>query len=101
MRNSRAGTDGAGSQNLPAPPPAPSQAHAPKPAESAPDDLGNPEFSARQTLNGPVRSLGSPVDTPKRWRSSTRYWPTDPDNEDARSWKKKIREAQAAEAALK
>jgi serine/threonine protein kinase len=77
------------------------ETRAPKPGESGPDDLGNPEFSAKQTLNGPVRTL---------WESG-RYAPAlalvnqvlanDPTNEDARSWKKKIREAQAAEAALK
>jgi hypothetical protein len=77
------------------------EARAPKPGESGPDDLGNPEFSAKQTLNGPVRSL---------WESG-RYGPAlalvdqvlanNPTNEDARGWRKKIRAAQAAEAALK
>ena len=45
------------------------EAHAPKPGESGPDDLGNPEFSARQTLNGPVRALWESGRYARRWRS--------------------------------
>ena len=82
----------------PAPPPA---TVAPKPGDSGPNDIGNPEFSARQTLNGPVRS---------RWESGryaealalvNQVLANNPDNPDARAWKKKIRDAQEAEAALK
>ena len=43
-------------------------ARASKPGESGPDDVGNPEFSARQTLRGPVRSLWESADMPKPWR---------------------------------
>ena len=82
----------------PAPPPA---TVAPQPGESGPNDIGNPEFSATQTLNGPVRS---------RWESGryaealalvNQVLANNPDNPDARAWKKKIRDAQEAEAALK
>jgi hypothetical protein len=84
------------------PPPVVPEAHTSKHQDPpAPEDVVNPEVSAKQILNGPVRTL---------WESG-RYAPAlalvdkvladDPTNEDARSWKKKIREAQAAEAALK
>jgi serine/threonine-protein kinase len=75
--------------------------HAPKPGESGPDDLGNPEFSARQTLNGPVRSLWESGRYAQAMTLVNLVLANDPSNDDARSWKKKIREAQAAEAALK
>ena len=73
----------------------------PKPGESGPDDVGNPEFSARQTLNGPVRSLWESGRYAQALSLVNQVLSEDPNNEDARSWKKKIREAQAAEAALK
>jgi eukaryotic-like serine/threonine-protein kinase len=88
----------------PAPVPAPVPVHetrAPKPGESGPDDLGNPEFSARQTLNGPVRSLWESGRYAQALALVNQVLSEDPNNDDARSWKKKIREAQAAEAALK
>jgi serine/threonine-protein kinase len=73
----------------------------PQPGESGPDDLGNPEFSARQTLNGPVRSLWESGRYSQAMALVNQVLAGNPDNEDARIWKKKIREAQAAEAALK
>ena len=81
-----------------APPPEPDAA---KPGQSGPGDIGNPEFSARQTLNGPVRS---------RWESGrysealalvNQVLTNNPNNAEALAWKKKIRDAQEAEAALK
>jgi len=77
------------------------ETRAPKPGESGPDDLGNPEFSARQTLNGPVRTLWESGRYGQALALVNQVLANDPTNEDARSWKKKIREAQAAEAALK
>jgi histone deacetylase complex regulatory component SIN3 len=73
----------------------------PKPGGSGPDDVGNPEFSARQTLNGPVRSLWESGRYAQALALVNQVLSSDPGNEDALSWKKKIREAQAAEAALK
>jgi eukaryotic-like serine/threonine-protein kinase len=81
-----------------APPPEPDAA---KPGQSGPGDIGNPEFSARQTLNGPVRS---------RWESGrysealalvNQVLTNNPNNAEALAWKKRIRDAQEAEAALK
>jgi hypothetical protein len=74
---------------------------APKPGESGPNDLGNPEFSAKQTLNGPVRSLWESGRYAQALGLVNQVLANDPTNDDARSWKNKIREAQAAEAALK
>ncbi len=86
----------------PVPVPVPvDETRTPKPGESGPDDLGNPEFSARQTLNGPVRSLWESGRYAKALALVNQVLSEDPNNDDARSWKKKIREAQAAEAALK
>jgi hypothetical protein len=77
------------------------EAHAPKPGESGPDDLGNPEFSARQTLNGPVRSLWESGKYNAALALVDQVLANNPTNEEARGWRKKIRAAQAAEAALK
>jgi serine/threonine protein kinase len=77
------------------------QTRTPKPGESGPDDLGNPAFSARQTLNGPVRSLWESGRYAQALALVNQVLSADPGNEDARTWKNKIREAQAAEAALK
>lgn len=77
------------------------EAHAPKPGESGPDDLGNPEFSARQTLNGPVRSLWESGRYAAALALVDQVLANNPSNEEARGWRKKIRAAQAAEAALK
>jgi serine/threonine-protein kinase len=86
----------------PSPPAAPIQeTRAPKPGESGPDDLGNPEFSARQTLNGPVRSLWESGRYTQALALVDQVLANNPDNDGARAWRKKIREAQAAEAALK
>jgi serine/threonine protein kinase len=77
------------------------ETRAPKPGESSPDNLGNAEFSARQTLNGPVRSLWESGRYAQALALVNQVLANSPNNESARSWKKKIREAQAAEAALK
>jgi serine/threonine protein kinase len=87
-------------------PPTPSAAplpvtQGPKPGESGPNDLGNPEFSAKQTLNGPVRSLWESGRYAQALALVNQVLANDPTSDDARSWKNKIREAQAAEAALK
>jgi serine/threonine protein kinase len=84
------------------PPPAPEpETRAPKPGESGPDDIGNPEFSAKQTLNGPVRSMWESGRYAQALALVNQVLANDPTNDEARAWKKKIREAQAAEAALK
>ena len=77
------------------------QAPTPKPVESDSDDSSKPGLSARQTLNGPVRSLWESGKYAQALALVNQVLSDDPSNEDARSWKKKIREAQAAEAALK
>ena len=78
-----------------------SEARAPKHEEPASDDAVNPEVSAKQVLNGPVRTLWESGRYAQALAFVNQVLTTDPSNEDARSWKKKIREAQAAEAALK
>jgi serine/threonine-protein kinase len=84
-----------------APPPAPPVARAPKHAEPEPDEAVNPEIPAKQILNGPVRTLWESGRYAQALGLVNQVLATDPTNEDARNWKKKIREAQAAEAALK
>jgi eukaryotic-like serine/threonine-protein kinase len=84
-----------------APPPAPPEAHAPKHETPAPDEAVNPEASAKQILNGPVRTLWESGRYAQAMALVSQVLAADPANEDARTWKKKIREAQAAEAALK
>lgn len=88
----------AGPPAAPAPVP---ETQAPKSGESGPDDVGNPEFSAKQTLRGPVRSLWESGRYNQALALVNQVLANDPSNEDARSWKKKIHDAQAAEAALK
>jgi serine/threonine protein kinase len=85
----------------PQPTPPVSVQKAPKPGESGPDDLGNPTFSAKQTLNGPVRSYWESGRYAQALVLVNQVLASDPANEDAQTWRKKIREAQAAEAALK
>jgi hypothetical protein len=85
--------------SLPAPP-AP-QARAPKREDPAPEEVVNPEISATQILNGPVRTLWESGRYAQALALVNQVLAKDPGDEDARSWKKKIREAQAAEAALK
>jgi eukaryotic-like serine/threonine-protein kinase len=80
---------------------APREPDAPKPGESGPDDVGNPEFSAKQTLNGPVRSLWESGRYAAALALVNQVLANNPNNPDARAWKKKIRDAQEAEAALK
>jgi hypothetical protein len=72
-----------------------------KPGESGPDDLGNAEFSARQTLRGPVRSLWESGRYAEALALVNQVLANNPDNTEARAWKKKVRDAQEAEAALK
>jgi serine/threonine-protein kinase len=76
-------------------------ARTPKPVESDSDDAGKPGLSARQTLDGPVRSLWESGRYGQAMALVNQVLSDDPGNEEARSWRKKIREAQAAEAALK
>ena len=72
-----------------------------KPGEAGPEDFGSPQFSARQTLNGPVRAYWESGRYAQALTLVNQVLINDPDNEEARAWRKKIREAQAAEAALK
>jgi eukaryotic-like serine/threonine-protein kinase len=87
----------------PSSPPAPAvpEARAPKHEEPAPDEVVNPEVSAKQILNGPVRTLWESGRYAQALALVNQVLAKDSNDEDARSWKKKIREAQAAEAALK
>jgi serine/threonine-protein kinase len=85
----------------PPPPPVLPQARAPKQEEPAAEDVVNPEVSAKQILNGPVRTLWESGRYAQALAMVDRILTDDPANEEAHSWKKKIREAQAAEAALK
>jgi eukaryotic-like serine/threonine-protein kinase len=77
------------------------QPAASKPGESGPDDVGNPEFSAKQTLNGPVRSLWESGRYSEALALVNQVLANNPNNAEARAWKKKVRDAQEAEAALK
>ncbi len=72
-----------------------------KPGESGPAELGNPEFSARQTLNGPVKSLWESGRYAEALALVNQVLANNPNNAEARAWKKKVRDAQEAEAALK
>jgi len=72
-----------------------------KPGESGPNDVGNPEFSAKQTLNGPVRTLWESGRYAEALALVNQVLANDPNSAEARSWKKKVRDAQEAEAALK
>jgi hypothetical protein len=87
----------------PSPPPAPAagEARAPKRAEPAHEEAVNPEIPAKQVLNGAVRTLWESGRYAQALALVNQVLAQDPSDEDARSWKKKIREAQAAEAALK
>jgi serine/threonine protein kinase len=80
---------------------APQEPAASKAGESGPDDIGNPEFSARQTLHGPVRSLWESGRYAEALALVNQVLADNPNNAEARVWKKKIRDAQEAEAALK
>jgi serine/threonine protein kinase len=83
------------------PAPAAPAAHVPKHEEPAPEEVVNPEVPAKQILNGPVRTLWESGRYAQALALVNKVLATDATNEDALSWKKKIREAQAAEAALK
>ncbi len=84
------------------PAPAAPAAIAPKHQDvAAPDEAVNPEISAKQILNGPVRTLWESGRYAQALALVDRVLAGDPSDEEARAWKKKIREAQAAEAALK
>ncbi|HEX5228607.1 MAG TPA: protein kinase [Bryobacteraceae bacterium] len=81
-----------------APPP---PVHEVKPAEPQVSAPANTEASAKQILNGPVRTLWESGRYAQALLYVNQVLASDPTNEAAQSWKKKIREAQAAEAALK
>ncbi len=85
------------------PPPAavPQEPATSKPGESGPNDLGNPEFSAKQTLNGPVRTLWESGRYTEALALVNQVLANNPNNSAALAWKKKVRDAQEAEAALK
>jgi hypothetical protein len=72
-----------------------------QPGESGPDDVGNPEFSAKETLHGPVRALWESGRYAEALALVNQVLANNPNNAEARAWKKKVRDAQAAEAALK
>jgi len=84
-----------------APPAVAKEPEAPKPGESGPNDVGNPEFSAKQTLNGPVRTLWESGRYAEALALVNQVLADNPNNAAARAWKKKVRDAQEAEAALK
>ena len=69
-----------------------------EPAVAAPENL---EPSPKQILSGPVRSLWESGKYAQALGLVNQVLAADPENADARAWKKKIRDAQAAEAALK
>jgi len=79
----------------------PREPAAAKSGDSGPDDVGNPEFSARETLHGPVRSLWESGRYAEALALVNQVLANNPKNAEARAWKKKVRDAQAAEAALK
>lgn len=83
------------------PQPAAPEARAPKPEEKDKDLTVNAEASAKQILNGPVRTLWESGRYSQAMTLVDRILLADPADEAALAWKKKIREAQAAEAALK
>jgi serine/threonine protein kinase len=85
----------------PRPEPAAPAARPPKQEEPAVDDAVNPEVPAKQILNGPVRTLWESGRYSQAMALVNKVLSKDPANEDARTWRQKIREAQAAEAALK
>ncbi|MGP0071095.1 MAG: protein kinase domain-containing protein [Bryobacteraceae bacterium] len=87
--------------SAPRPEPAATQVRVPKPEETTPEEAVNPEVSAPQILNGPVRTLWESGRYAQALALVNQVLASDSTNENARSWKKKIREAQAAEAALK
>jgi eukaryotic-like serine/threonine-protein kinase len=68
---------------------------------AAANDSDDPQVPAKQTLNGPVRSLWESGRYAEALGLVNQVLADDPSNPDARAWRKKIREAQAAEAALK
>ena len=80
---------------------APQDTASAKPGQSGPNDIGNPAFSAKQTLHGPVRSLWESGRYAEALALVNQVLADDPDNAEAHTWKKKIRDAQEAEAALK
>jgi eukaryotic-like serine/threonine-protein kinase len=79
----------------------PKEPAAVQPAETGPDDLGNPDFSAKETLHGPVRTLWEAGRYAEALALVNQVLANNPKNAEARAWKKKVRDAQAAEAALK
>jgi len=72
-----------------------------EPAEPPPAAAENLEPSPKQILSGPVRSLWESGKYAQALGLVNQVLAANPDNTEARAWKKKIRDAQAAEAALK
>jgi len=85
----------------PRPEPPAAESHAAKAEQPPADNPTNPEVSVKQILNGPVRTLWESGRYGQAMAYVNQVLAVDPMNEEARAWKKKIREAQAAEAALK
>ena len=81
-------------------PPA-AEVHAAKHEEAPHAALVNSEVSPQQILNGRVRTLWESGRYAQALVLVNQILTNDPADEEALSWKKKIREAQAAEAALK
>lgn len=81
----------------------PSEIAVQKTAEAVPATEPPPiaKISAKETLNGPVRVLWEAGKYGQALALVDQVLISEPANGEARSWKKKIREAQAAEAALK
>ncbi|HUA20372.1 MAG TPA: serine/threonine-protein kinase [Bryobacteraceae bacterium] len=82
----------------------PEQPAAPTPAQAEPPAAPvaeKAEPSSKQVLSGPVRSLWESGKYAQALALVDRVLANDPENAEARAWRKKIREAQAAEAALK
>jgi len=86
----------------PIPAPSPSSTSAlSEPEPPATPVAGKAESSSKQILSGPVRSLWESGKYAQALGLVNRVLADDPENAEARAWEKKIREAQAAEAALK
>lgn len=88
------------------PQPAAAEAGAPQPEHEDPEEKDkdaavSTEASTKQILNGPVRTLWESGRYSQAMALVDRILSQDPADEAALAWRKKIREAQAAEAALK
>ncbi len=83
------------------PPAVPQKPEAATTDEPDADDLGNAELAARETLRGPVRTLWESGRYAEALALVNHVLATNPNDAEARAWKKKVRDAQKAEAALK